>query len=64
MITLAHKGETNARRTVGIARFEWDTEVDASEAQAALEHAVDDMVVGSFEQTMDAHALVDDSTAR
>jgi hypothetical protein len=51
VITLAHKGETNARRTIGIARFEWDTEVDAREAQAALEHAVDDMMIGSFEQT-------------
>ena len=53
VITLAHEGETNARRTIGIARFEWDTEVDAREAQAALEHAVDDMMIGSFEQTMD-----------
>ena len=53
VITLAHKGETNARRTIGIARFEWDTEVDAREAQAALEHAVDDMMIGSFEQTME-----------
>jgi hypothetical protein len=53
VITLAHKGETNARRTIGIARFEWDSEVDAREAQAALEHAVDDMMIGSFEQTME-----------
>jgi hypothetical protein len=53
VITLAHKGETNARRTIGMARFEWDTEVDAREAQAALEHAVDDMMIGSFEQTME-----------
>jgi hypothetical protein len=53
VITLAHKGETNARRTIGVARFEWDTEIDAREAQAALEHAVDDMMIGSFEQTME-----------
>lgn len=53
VITLAHDGEKNARRTIGIARFEWDTEVDAREAQAALEHAVDDMMIGSFEQTME-----------
>lgn len=51
VITLAHEGETNARRAIGVARFEWDTEVDAREAQAALEHAVDDMMIGSFEQT-------------
>jgi hypothetical protein len=53
VITLAHPGETNTRRTIGVARFEWDTEVDAREAQAALEHAMDDMMIGSFEQTME-----------
>ncbi|MEO6777766.1 MAG: hypothetical protein ABI467_32900, partial [Kofleriaceae bacterium] len=53
VITLAHPGETDARRTIGVARFEWDTEIDAREAQAALEHAVDDMMIGSFEQSME-----------
>lgn len=53
-IVLAKSGERNARRAIGIARFEWDTELDAREAQAALEHAIDAMSPGAtLEQTMD-----------
>lgn len=46
-VVLAHTGETNPRKMIAVARFEWDTEVDAREAQAALEHAVDAMTVGA-----------------
>ena len=53
-IVLAKPGENNARRTIGLARFEWDTELDAREAQAALEHAVDAMSPGAtLDQTME-----------
>ncbi len=53
-IVLAKPGEHNARRAIGIARFEWDTELDAREAQAALEHAVDAMSPGAtLDQTME-----------
>ena len=33
-VVLAHEGETNPRKMIGVARFEWDTEIDAREAQA------------------------------
>ena len=46
-ILLAKPGERVARRAIGMARLEWDTELDAREAQAALEHAVDAMSPGA-----------------
>ncbi|MEO8841511.1 MAG: hypothetical protein ABI591_07715 [Kofleriaceae bacterium] len=53
-VVLAHEGETNPRKMIGVARFEWDTEIDAREAQAALEHALDAMTVGAtMVQTME-----------
>ena len=53
-VVLAHEGETNARKMIAVARFEWDTEIDAREAQAALEHALDAMTVGAtMDQTME-----------
>ena len=51
---LAHEGETNPRKMIGVGRFEWDTEIDAREAQAALEHAIDEMTVGAtMDQTLE-----------
>jgi hypothetical protein len=51
---LAREGETNPRKMIGVGRFEWDTEIDAREAQAALEHALDDMTVGAtMDQTLE-----------
>ena len=47
-VVLATPGETNPRRMIGVARFEWDSEIDAREAQNALEHAVDAMTVGAL----------------
>lgn len=53
VLVLAKPGEKSPRRAIGVARFEWDREIDAREAQAALEHAVDAMTVGTFAQTME-----------
>jgi hypothetical protein len=53
VVVLAKSNERSARRTIGVARFEWDSEIDAREAQAALEHALDDQLVGSYAQTME-----------
>jgi hypothetical protein len=47
-VVLAQPGETNPRRMIGVARFEWDSEIDAREAENALEHAVDAMTVGAL----------------
>jgi hypothetical protein len=53
-ILLAKPGEQNPRRAIGVARLEWDTELDAREAQAALEHAFDAMSPGAtIDQTLD-----------
>ena len=53
-IVLARENETNPRKMIAVGRFEWDTEIDAREAQAALEHALDEMTVGAtMDQTME-----------
>ena len=46
-LLFAHEGDPNARHATGLVRSEWDTEADAMEAQAALERAVDDLIVGA-----------------
>jgi hypothetical protein len=46
-IVLAKPGETRPERAVGLARLEWDTEVDAIEATEAAVRAVDDAVIGA-----------------
>lgn len=46
VITLGKAGDPNPRRAIGVARFEWDTEIDAREAQAAFEHALDAITLG------------------
>ena len=38
---------TDPRRAIGLARSAWDTEADASEAADALEHALDEAIVGA-----------------
>ncbi|HEY0253764.1 MAG TPA: hypothetical protein VGC41_19675 [Kofleriaceae bacterium] len=54
VLAFAKAGETNARRAIGVARFEWDTENDAREAQAAFEHALEAINVGgTIDQTME-----------
>jgi hypothetical protein len=45
-IVLARTGDTRPEHAVGIARTEWDTEVDALEAEEAAVRAVDDAVAG------------------
>ncbi len=54
-VVLGHRDETQPRRAIAIARLEWDTEIDAREAQSAFERAVDDLMVG---------ATLDQTTAR
>jgi hypothetical protein len=46
VIVLARPGERRAARAVGIARTEWDSEVDAIEAAEAAGKALADAVVG------------------
>jgi hypothetical protein len=46
VIVLARPGERRAARAVGIARTEWDSEVDAIEAAEAAGKALSDAVVG------------------
>jgi hypothetical protein len=46
VIVLAPPGERRPARAVGIARTEWDSEVDAIEAAEAAGKALDDAVVG------------------
>ena len=46
-IVLARLGDRRADKAVGIARFEWDTEVDAIEAAEAAGKAIADSVVGA-----------------
>lgn len=46
VLTLGKVGDPNPRRAIGVARFEWDTEIDAREAQAAFEHAIDAITIG------------------
>ncbi len=45
-IVLARAGEHRADHAVGLARLEWDTEIDAEEAENAAVRALDDAVVG------------------
>ena len=45
-IVLARPGDRRADKAVGIARFEWDTEVDAIEAAEAAGKALGEAVVG------------------
>src|SRR5215467_3894562 len=45
-IVLARPGDRRADKAVGIARFEWDSEVDAIEAAEAAGKALADAVVG------------------
>ncbi len=53
-IVLARPDEKIARRAIGVARLEWDTDLDAREAQAAFEHAIDAMSPGAtLDQTME-----------
>ena len=54
VIVLAKDGETRPERTVGLARLEWDTEVDAIEAQQAAVRAVDDAIIGAAIEHDDA----------
>ena len=53
-IVLARAGDTHPDRMVGLVRSEWDSEADAREAQAAIERALDDAVLGgTIDQTPD-----------
>ena len=45
-IVLARAGDTHPTHAVGLARLDWDTDVDADEAEAAAVRALDDAVVG------------------
>ncbi|HEY1557751.1 MAG TPA: hypothetical protein VGF94_23125 [Kofleriaceae bacterium] len=46
VIALARAGDKTPLHAIGLGRFEWDTEVDAIEAEAAATRAVDDAVAG------------------
>lgn len=46
-VVLAKPDEKHAERAVGIARFEWDTEADAIEANEAVVRAFDDAIAGA-----------------
>jgi hypothetical protein len=46
VVVLAKPGETRSERAVGLARFEWDTEIDAIEAHEAAVRALDDSIAG------------------
>lgn len=48
MLVLARTGEPRARKAVGIARLEWDSEVDAIEAAEAAVKAIDAAVIGAI----------------
>jgi hypothetical protein len=51
-VVLAPAGEQRSQHVVAISRSAWDSDADAHEAQAALEHALDDTIVGATaEQT-------------
>jgi len=45
-VVLAKPGDARPERAVGIARLEWDTEIDAIEAHDAAVRALDADVVG------------------
>jgi hypothetical protein len=45
-IVLAHEGDTHPEHAIGIARLEWDTEIDAVEATEAAIRALDAAVTG------------------
>ena len=47
VITLAKAGDTRPERAVGLARFDWDTEVDAIEAHEAAVRALDGAIPGA-----------------
>jgi hypothetical protein len=47
-IVLAREGDSDAAHAVGLVRLEWDTEVDAMEAEEAAVRAVDDAVAGGI----------------
>ncbi|HEY5922474.1 MAG TPA: hypothetical protein VIV11_12420 [Kofleriaceae bacterium] len=46
VITLAKPGDLKPEHAIGIARFEWDSEADATEAHAATVKALDNAIVG------------------
>ena len=47
VVLLARPGATSPQKMIGVARSEWDSEVDAVEAAEALTRALDDAVVGA-----------------
>ena len=47
VVLLEHGGDDRADHAIGLARFAWDTEIDAIEAERAAVQAMDDAVVGA-----------------
>lgn len=54
MIVLARPGDRRVGKAIGIARLEWDTEVDAIEAAEAAGKAIDAFIVGAVVDQDDA----------
>lgn len=47
VLLLARPGDADPRHAIGLARFEWDSEADAIEAEQAATRALDDALVGA-----------------
>jgi hypothetical protein len=55
VVVLAREGETRPERTVGLARFEWDSEADAMEAHQAAVRAIDGTMIGATAEHDELH---------
>jgi hypothetical protein len=53
VIALARAGDKDPAHAVALARFEWDSEADAIEAEAAATRALDDLVLGAVAEHAD-----------
>jgi hypothetical protein len=57
VVALARAGDKDPTHAIALARFDWDSEADAIEAEAAATHALDDFVVGAIAEQGDARTL-------